>query len=234
MKSIFAFVAVATSASVTAQDGEVAKFAATSSKVANAIAGGKAASVRDLLPEISDAEFAVIEQLESCEGELSKNATRNFVPFVWTCPTPIAGEFASFITSMRYTNEGEMFALEMNPIFNEIALARPASDDKVRKPREITRSFAQAVRRREDVTLGGLIPVAPFQIAQLDAIQTNRFHYSETRGELQQPILFYGAGLDKGAARQVSVHFDANGQPLGISIMLANVRTTTTISTVSR
>lgn len=234
MKLIPAFVMAALAATATAQTEETARFASTSSQIANAIAAGEADTIRHLLPEISDAEFAVIERLESCHGEFSNNATRNFVLFVWNCQAPAAGQFTSFRTAMRYTNEGELFAFELNPVLPESAPSRPGADEKLRRPREITRSFAQAVRRREDVTLGGLIPVAPFQIAQLDAIQTNRFHYSETRGELQQPILFYGAGLDKGAARQVSVHFDANGQPLGISIILADVRKTTTISTVSR
>ena len=210
-----------------AQAQETPRYAETASDVANAIRSGNTSSVMPLLPKLSAEEVAVLQELSKCDASIGPQGNKNFVQFAYACPTRVGGHFDKLWIGLRFTDAGDVFAVELNPIFGTAVASDPNVGTPLEEPPAITREFARAVKEGEDPTLGGLIPIAAFQLSQLDAIEATKFSYREIPGEKQHPILFHGRGLDRGAMRQVSLHFDDAGRPLGISIMMADVRRTT-------
>lgn len=220
----FAVYCFAIAAASTAQAQEIPRYAQTSADIANAIRGGDTSPVMPLLPALSEEEKIVIGKLSGCTGTVGPQANKNFVQFNYSCPSAVVAHFSELRLGLRFTDTGDVFAVELNPIFGGTATAGSVAGTDLEKPSVITRRFARAVKNGEDPTLGGLIPIAEFQRSQLDAIGGTKFSYREIPGENQHPILFHGSGLDRDAMRQVSVHFDDAGRPLGISIVKANVR----------
>jgi len=212
-------------APVCADEG-MPRYAITASKVANAIQAGAVADVTELLPELLDEERTALAAAAGCKAEMGDGTSSNFVRIVWIC----GNDADQLATTMRFTDKGEMFALELNPVFDREANAdKKLKSADVRDTATIAKDFARAVVSGADPTLGGLVPVQEYQMAQLSASGATRWRLSSPRKPNMQFLLLHGGNLPPREHKQVTVHFELTGQPLGITISKAAVRQQTFI-----
>lgn len=225
MKEFVALMALAVAAP--AQESEEQRsYAAVAAEAVNAIYAGQDLRELTILPELSQAELAELEKLAGCKPSMNPRVTKNFVAFDWRCDVASKGETRpSRTTTMRFQDDGKMFALAVNPSTKDFAptpVALAASD--LPRKMAIAEAFGEAVRDGEDPTLGGLIPLTELQHVQLKE-GADRYVkvYDDVRGH---PYVVWkverrpGDG-DLGA----ELHFDQEGRPVGVIVEDSLIRT---------
>lgn len=235
MISLLALFAVAAAAAAQNAD-DAPLYARTASDVTQAIHAGK--SLREVapVPALTDAELAEISRLAGCKPSLRPGTTKNFVAFDWSCGSVSASEkrtpIAPRTIEMRFTDEGRMFSLTVNPSVGSFAPTPAAlATPDLPKRRVLAKAFGQAVSDGADATLAGIVPLTELQQAQLKPLASRKVEIYEGASGSESILVVWQIKSSPGDGDYSGkIYFDKVGRPIGVTLEPSLIRRTTFIS----
>lgn len=140
--------------------------------IVHAIQNDTDLSSTDLALLLDEVELAELARLKGCTASLGEEIRTNLVIYNWECgdsPTGVeGGNELKRTTTMRFKDDGALFALAVNPSKANFAPTEAGlAMEKVPSRDELAENFSDAVIGGEDATLGGVIPLTASQLRQL-------------------------------------------------------------------
>tara|TARA_A100001391_G_scaffold184158_2_gene151815 strand:- start:1089 stop:1865 length:777 start_codon:yes stop_codon:yes gene_type:complete len=212
--------------------------------IIHAIQSGADLSSTGLALLLDEVELAELAHLKGCSASLGEEIRTNLVIYNWECSdSPIGvegGEELKRTTTLRFQDDGALFALAVNPTKASFAPTEAGlTIEKVPSRDEMAENFSNAVISGEDATLGGVIPLTASQVRQLDSYAGATFNIikpmsrrerRKAREVIGPRATFYERpqdGIDLtlkmdrargNEDKHVTLYFDRNNLPIGVHI----------------
>lgn len=198
-----------------ADDTETPRSYANANIIAESIRDGRDLSQLGLDKVVDDQVLAALHALAGCMPAKQSDKSKYLVVVDWNCEPKAGSNALNRTVDLRFTDEGLLFALAINPSranFGPTEAAVAAGNlPAIKKTAE---HFADAIEQGGDPSLGGLVPLTELQVSQLAAIVGFKSH-------MQNPV----SSADKRSMREyfgpdVSIYepphngFDINFTPV--------------------
>ena len=188
-------------------------YAEKAAQVANAIQTGDTDAQRQMMPGLSEVEYAEIGKLAGCTGTINPGGGSDFVLIDWRCGKNAVEPELARSTAMFFDDKGTLNGFSINQPLERLGSGASEAEYDGERERELLRDLGEAVVSGGDATLGGRLDVDSFDAARLAQFEGGRFRLTRRRLAGSFRLILTESGARGSERRALLLERDEEGSP---------------------